>query len=113
MLGHRKLGKGTPHRTAMIRNLTGDVLEYGRITTTLGKAKEVRKMVEKMITLGKKNDLAARRRALAYLYNETTVTKLFDQISKTYEKRAGGYTRILKLGLRRGDAAESVFLELV
>ncbi|MDR0596498.1 MAG: 50S ribosomal protein L17 [Clostridiales Family XIII bacterium] len=111
--GYRKLGRPTAHRKAMLRNLVTDLLREGRITTTLMRAKEARRIAEKMITLGKRGDLHARRQALAYIYSEDVVTKLFTDIAPKYEDRHGGYTRILKLGPRRGDAAEEVFLELV
>jgi large subunit ribosomal protein L17 len=97
----------------MLRNLVTDLLREERITTTVTRAKETRRIAEKMITLGKRGDLHARRQALAYIYDEDVVTKLFDVIAPKYEERNGGYTRILKLGPRRGDAAEEVFLELV
>jgi len=113
MPGYRKLGKPTAHRKAMLRNLVTDLLRKERITTTEHRAKEARRMAEKMITLGKRGDLHARRQALAYIFDEDVVTKLFEQIANKYEDRNGGYTRILKLGPRRGDGAEEVFLELV
>jgi len=113
MPGYRKLGRESAHRKAMLRNLVTDLLREGRITTTEMRAKEARRMAEKMITLGKRGDLHARRQALAYIYDEDVVTKLFDEIAATYEDRQGGYTRILKLGPRRGDNAEEVYLELV
>ncbi|MDR2163812.1 MAG: 50S ribosomal protein L17 [Clostridiales Family XIII bacterium] len=111
--GYRKLGRPTAHRKAMLRNLVTDLLREGRITTTEMRAKEAGRLAEKMITLGKRGDLHARRRALRYIYSEDVVTKLFGEIASKYEDRNGGYTRILKLGPRRGDAAEEVFLELV
>ena len=113
MKGHRKLGRPTAHRKAMLRNQTTDLLREGRITTTVTRAKETRRMAEKMITLGKRGDLHARRQALTYIYDESVVTKLFEEIAPKYEDRQGGYTRILKLGPRQGDGAEVVFLELV
>ena len=113
MKGHRKLGRPTAHRKAMLRNQVTDLLREGRITTTITRAKETRRMAEKMITLGKRGDLHARRQALAYIYDEDIVTELFDNIAPKYAERNGGYTRILKLGQRRGDTAEMVFLELV
>lgn len=113
MKGHRKLGRPTAHRKAMLRNQTTDLLREGRITTTLTRAKETRRMAEKMITLGKRGDLHARRQALAYIYDESVVKELFDNIAPRYADRNGGYTRILKLGPRQGDTAEMVFLELV
>jgi len=113
MPGHRKLGRPTAHRKLMLRNLVTDLLREGRIQTTDCRAKETRKLAEKMITLGKRGDLHARRQALAFLFSEDVVTKLFDEIGPKYADRNGGYTRILKLGPRRGDCAEMVFLELV
>ncbi len=109
----RKLGRTTDHRIAMLRNQVTSVLEHGRIETTLQKAKETQRMVDKMITLGKRGDLHARRQALAYIYDEDVVTKLFSEIAPNYAERNGGYTRVLKLGPRRGDAAEMAILELV
>ncbi|MDR1572893.1 MAG: 50S ribosomal protein L17 [Clostridiales Family XIII bacterium] len=113
MPGHRKLGKPTAHRKAMLRNLVTDLLREGRISTTECRAKEAGREAEKMITLGKRGDLHARRQAAAYIYDETVVKKLFDDIAPKYADRNGGYTRVLKLGPRRGDSAEVVFLELV
>ena len=109
----RRLGRPTAHRNAMLRNLVTDLLRAGRITTTDTRAKETRKLAEKMITLGKRGDLHARRQVLAFVYDEDVTKKLFDEIAPKYQERNGGYTRILKLGPRRGDAAEMVFLELV
>ena len=113
MPGYRKLGRETAHRKAMLRNLVTDLLREERITTTEMRAKEASRLAEKMITLGKRGDLHARRQALAFIYDEDVVTKLFETIAPKYEDRQGGYTRILKLGPRRGDNAEEVFLELV
>ena len=113
MPGYRKLGREAGHRKAMLRNLVTDLLREGRITTTEMRAKETRRIAEKMITLGKRGDLHARRQALAYIFDEDVVTKLFDEIAPSFESRQGGYTRILKLGPRRGDNAEEVYLELV
>ena len=113
MPGTRKLGRPTAHRKAMLRGLVTLLLENGQIETTLTRAKEVRSMAEKMITLGKKNTLASRRAALAYITKEDVVTKLFNEIAPGYAKRNGGYTRILKLGPRRGDAAEMAIVALV
>ncbi len=113
MPGYRKLGRTSAHRKSMLRNLVTDLLREGRITTTDTRAKEARRQAEKMITLAKRGDLHARRQVLAYVYDETVVTKLFDEIAPKYADRQGGYTRILKLGPRRGDNAEMVFLELV
>lgn len=97
----------------MLRNLVTDLLREERISTTDTRAKEARRIAEKMITLGKRGDLHARRQALSYIYDETVVTKLFEELGPRYADRNGGYTRILKLGPRRGDCAEMVFLELV
>jgi len=109
----RKLGRPTAHRNAMLRGLVTYLLENGEIETTLARAKEVRSMAEKMITLGKKNTLASRRAALAYITKEDVVTKLFNDIAPKYENRNGGYTRILKMGPRRGDAAEMALIKLI
>ncbi|MFA5636347.1 MAG: 50S ribosomal protein L17 [Anaerovoracaceae bacterium] len=113
MPGYRKLGKPTAHRKLMLRNLVTDLLREGRISTTDCRAKEARKIAEKMITLGKRGDLHARRQAMSVIFDEDVVKKLFDEIAPKYAERNGGYTRILKLGPRQGDAAEMVFLELV
>ncbi|MCI9475267.1 50S ribosomal protein L17 [Anaerovoracaceae bacterium 41-7] len=113
MPGYRKLGRPTAHRKAMLRNLVTDLLREGRISTTDCRAKEARREAEKLITLAKRGDLHARRQALAYIYDESVVSKLFDEIAPKYADRNGGYTRILKLGPRRGDCAEVVFVELV
>ncbi|NLY08354.1 MAG: 50S ribosomal protein L17 [Tissierellia bacterium] len=113
MAWQRKLGRPTAHRKAMLRNQVTSLLREGRIETTITRAKETRRMAEKMITFGKKGDLASRRRALAYIYDEDVVTKLFAEIAPKYSERNGGYTRILKLGPRRGDAAEMAIVELV
>ncbi len=109
----RKLGVTTPHRKAMLRNLVTSLLREEKIETTVTRAKEARRMAEKMITLGKRGDLHARRQALAYIYDEDVVTKLFEEIAPKYSERNGGYTRIIKMGPRRGDAAEMAILELV
>ncbi len=113
MPGYRKLGMPTAHRKLMLRNLVTDLLREGRISTTDCRAKEARKLAEKMITLGKRGDLHARRQAMAVIFDEDVVKKLFDDIAPKYTGRNGGYTRILKLGPRQGDGAEMVFLELV
>lgn len=113
MPGYKKLGRPTAHRKSMLRNLTTDLLRYGRIQTTKDRAKEARRMAEKMITLGKRGDLHAKRQAFSYLLDDAVVAKLFDEIAPKYEDRNGGYTRILKLGPRQGDNAEVVFVELV
>lgn len=113
MAGTRKLGRPTAHRKAMLRGMVTYLLENGQIETTLTRAKEVRCMAEKMITLGKKNTLASRRQALAYITKESVVTKVFSEIAPKYAERNGGYTQIFKLGQRRGDAAEMALIKLV
>ena len=113
MPGTRKIGRATDHRKAMLRGLETYLLEHGQVETTLARAKEVRSMAEKMITLGKKNTLASRRMALAYITKEDVVKKLFDQIAPQYADRNGGYTTIYRLGPRRGDAAEMALIKLV
>ncbi len=113
MPGTRKLGRASDHRDATLKNLVTALLENGRIETTLPKAKEIRCMAEKMITLGKTNTLHTRRQALSYITKEDVVTKVFAEIAPKYAERDGGYTRILKLGPRRGDAAEMAIIELV
>lgn len=113
MPGYRKLGRPTAHRKSMLRNIVTDLFREERISTTDCRAKEAKKEAEKLITLAKTDNLHNRRQALAYLYDESVVNKLFEEIAPKYEDRQGGYTRILKLGPRRGDGAEVVFLELV
>ena len=113
MPGTRKLGRVTAHRNAMLLGMVTYLLENGSIETTLTRAKEVRCMAEKMITLGKTNTLASRRQALAYITKEDVVKKLFDEIAPAYSDRNGGYTAIYKLGPRRGDAAEMALIKLV
>ena len=113
MPGTRKLGRPTAHRNAMLRGLVTYLIENGSIETTLTRAKEVRSIAEKMITLGKKNTLASRRAALAYITKEDVVKKLFDEVAPSYEDRNGGYTQIYKLGPRRGDAAEMALIRLI
>jgi large subunit ribosomal protein L17 len=113
MPGTRKLGRPTDQRIAMLRNLVTSTLEHGRIETTVTRAKEARCMVEKMITLGKKNTLASKRQALSYITNEDVVMKLFSEIAPKYADRNGGYTRIYRTAPRHGDAAEMAILELV
>ena len=113
MPGTRKLGRPTAHRNAMLRGMVTYLIENGSIETTLTRAKEVRAIAEKMITLGKKNTLASRRAALAYITKEDVVKKLFDEVAPKYADRNGGYTRIYKTGPRRGDAAEMAIIELV
>ncbi len=113
MPGTRKLGRPTAHRNAMLRGMVTYLLENGSIETTLTRAKEVRSVAEKMITLGKKNTLASRRAALAYVTKEDVVTKIFSEIAPKYANRNGGYTQIFKLGPRRGDAAEMAIIKLI
>ena len=113
MASHRKLGRPSDQRRAMLRAMTTYLLENGQIKTTYARAKEVGPMAEKMITLAKKNTLADYRRALSYLTKEDVAKKLFDQIGPQYADRNGGYTRIVRAGFRRGDAAEIAVLELV
>src|SRR5918992_915053 len=109
-----KLSRDTGHRKALVRNLCSQVLEHERVRTTEAKAKVVKPEVEKLITLAKRGDLHARRQALAALnQNKFMVHKLFDEIAPRYSERNGGYTRILKLGPRRSDATEMVYIELV
>lgn len=115
MAVHRKLGRPTDQRRAMLRNMTTSFFksEGGRIVTTVCRAKEVSRMADQMITLGKRGDLHARRQALAFITEEEVVNKLFDDIAPRYKERNGGYTRVLKMGPRRGDNAEEAILELV
>ncbi len=109
----RKLNISAQHRKAMLGNMVCSLIEHGRIKTTVSKAKEVKPLAEKMVTLGKRGDLAARRQALARLRSKDSVHLLFTEVAPKFEDRQGGYTRILKLGLRSGDAAEMVYLEFV
>lgn len=109
----RKLGKPTDQRMAMLRQLTTDLLEKGRIETTVSRAKEVAPMAEKMITLAKRNDLANYRQALSFITKEDVAHKLFGEMAQKYAERDGGYTRIVRTGPRRGDAAEMAIVELV
>ena len=113
MPGTRKLGRPTAHRNAMLRGMVTYLIENGAIETTVTRAKEVRSVAEKMITLGKKNTLATRRAALAYITKEDVVKKLFDEIAPAYTDRNGGYCRIIKTAPRRGDAAEMAIIELI
>ena len=112
MPGTRKLGRPTEHRIAMLRGMVTLLLEKGAIETTISRAKELRCVADKMITLGKKNTLASRREALAYITKEDVVKKLFDEIAPKYADRVGGYTQVYKLGPRRGDAAEMALIKL-
>jgi large subunit ribosomal protein L17 len=109
----RKLGRDAAHRKALYANLASALIDHGRIQTTQAKAKEVRPIVEQMITLGKRGDLPAQRQAVAFLRSKATAHRLFAEIAPRFADRPGGYTRIVKLGPRQGDAAEMVYLELV
>jgi len=110
---YRKLGRNMAHRRAMLRNIVTSLLKYGKIETTEARAKELNAVAEKMISLGKRGDLAARRQAMSYLMDEAVVKNLFDEVAPKFADRQGGYTRIIKTGLRRGDAAQMVLIELV
>ncbi|HET9148477.1 MAG TPA: 50S ribosomal protein L17 [Acetobacteraceae bacterium] len=109
----RKLGVTSSHRAAMFRNMAVALIKHEQITTTLPKAKELRPVAEKLITLGKRGGLHARRQAYAQLRDETIVAKLFDALAERYRARNGGYTRVLKAGMRYGDAADMAVIELV
>jgi large subunit ribosomal protein L17 len=109
----RKLGRDASHRKALYANLTASLIEHGRIKTTVAKAKEVRPVAEEMITLGRRGDVPARRQALKFLRSQDVVHKLFSEVGPRFADRPGGYSRIVKLGPRQGDAAEMAYLELV
>lgn len=109
----KKLGRDSAHRKALYSNLAGALIEHGRIRTTEAKAKAVRPIAEKMITLGRRGDIHARRQALAYLRSQDVVHKLFSEVAPRFEDRPGGYSRIVKLGPRQGDSAPMAYLELV
>jgi len=109
----RKLSRNTSHRRALLRNLVTDLLEHGRLMTTLPKAKEVRPLAEKMITLGKRDNLQARRMVHSYLLRAETAKKVFDTIAPKFADRKGGYSRIIRLGNRKGDGAETAIIELL
>jgi large subunit ribosomal protein L17 len=109
----RKLGRDASHRKALYANLTGALIEHGRIKTTAAKAKEVRPIAEQMITLGRRGGVHARRQALAYLRSQDVVHKLFSDVGPRFADRPGGYSRIVRIGPRLGDSAEMVYLELV
>ena len=113
MPGTRKLGRPTAHRMSMLRGMVTFLLEKGKIETTATRAAEVAALADKMITLGKKNTLVAKRQAIAFLKKESVVYKLFTKIAPLYDDRNGGYTRVLKVGPRRGDGAEMAIVELV
>ena len=109
----KKLGRDSAHRKALYANLTASLIEHGRIKTTVAKAKEVRPVAEEMITLGRRGDVPARRQALKFLRSQDVVYKLFSEVGPRFSDRPGGYSRIVKLGPRQGDAAEMAYLELV
>lgn len=112
-MSYRKLGLESSQRKAVLRNSVTSLIEAEKITTTESRAKEIKKITDKMITLGKKGDLHARRQALAYITTESAVDKLFSDIAQRYTDRQGGYTRIIRTGYRKGDGAPMVILELV
>ena len=109
----KKLGRPTAQRWLLYRNLVTDLFRYGKIVTTQAKAKEVRGLAEKVVTLGKEGSLASRRRALAFVIDEKVVDKVFDEFASRYAQRQGGYTRIIKLGSRLGDGAPMAQIEMV
>ena len=111
--GGNKLGRNTSHRRALLRNLVTSVIIEDRVQTTLAKAKAVRPLIEKMITLGKKGDVASRRQALAFLMTDISVTRLFEIVAPRYGDRQGGYLRIIHTGFRKGDGGETAFIELL
>ena len=112
-VAHRKLSRTTEHRLSLLRNMAASLITHERIRTTVAKAKELRPFVEKLVTLGKRDSLHARRRALSILSSKTVVRRLFSDVSPRFSERPGGYTRILKLGPRRGDGAPMAFIEFV
>ncbi len=113
MPGTRKLGRASDHRRAMLRGMVTYLLETGKIETTVTRAKEVRNMAEKIITLGKRPDLHAKRQVFSYITKESVAKKVIDETSIKYSDRSGGYTRIVKTGVRRGDAAPMAVIELI
>ena len=113
MPGTRKLGRSSDHRKAMLRAMVTYLFENGKIETTVTRAKEVRSMAEKMVTLGKKEELHAKRQVYSYITKETVAKKVIDEYGPKYADRNGGYTRIVKIGPRRGDAAEMAIIQLV
>ena len=113
MPGTRKLGRTSDHRNAMLRAMVTYLFENGKIETTVTRAKEVRSMAEKMVTLGKKEDLHSKRQVFSYITKETVAKKVIDEYGPKYADRNGGYTRIIKIGARRGDAAEMAIIELL
>ena len=111
--GLKKLGRSSTHRQAMLRNMVTSLLDHERIQTTDAKAKELRRVAERMITLGKRGDLHARRQALSFIRSKEVTGKVFDELADRYRERPGGYTRVMKLGQRRGDAASMSIIELL
>jgi large subunit ribosomal protein L17 len=112
-MSYRKLGRDSSARRALLRSIVTSLFQYERIETTEAKAKELRKIADKMVTLAKRGDLSARRQVLSYMMDEDVVTKLFETVAPKYQDRQGGYTRIIKTGVRQGDAAPMVIIELV
>lgn len=112
-MAYRKLGRDSSARKALLRGIVTSLFQHERIETTEAKAKELRKVADKMLTLAKRGDLHARRQAMAYMMDEDVVKKLFDEVAPKYKDRQGGYTRIIKAGVRQGDAAPMVIIELV
>jgi large subunit ribosomal protein L17 len=112
-LGYRRLGVRSDHRRSLLRNSVTSLLAHEKITTTETRAKEIKRVTDKVITLGKKGDLHSRRQALSYLTDEKVVRKVFDDLAKRYDDRPGGYTRIIKSGFRKGDGAPMAIIELV
>lgn len=111
--GYRRLSRNSSQRRAMLRNMVTSLIDHGRITTTVIRAKELRCIADRMMTLAKRGDLASRRRALAYITRKDSVYKLFDEMAAGYQDRQGGYTRVLKVGRRHGDAAPMAIIEFV
>ena len=112
-MAYRKLGRDSSARKALLRGIVTSLFQHERIETTEAKAKELRKVADKMLTLAKRGDLHARRQVMAYMMDEDVVKKLFDEVAPKYKDRKGGYTRIIKAGVRQGDAAPMVIIELV
>lgn len=113
MPGTRKLGRATDHRKAMMRAMVTYLFEHGKVETTVTRAKEVRAMADKMITIGKRDDLNAKRQVFSYITKESVAKKVIDEIAPKYADRSGGYTRIVKIGVRKGDGAPMAIIELV
>lgn len=113
MAANRKLGRRTDHRQAMLRNQVASLFQNGKITTTVTRAKETKRLAEKLISLGKKNDLSSKRQISSFLYDKKVAKLLVEEVAPRYADRVGGYTRIMRIGPRRGDSAEMAILELV